>query len=608
MRQRWSNPICVHRCITNKRTNYAVFNWFQFSALFRFSLNTHIAGCGECRWTYADICIPDATAPIYGSFLFAQILSSDWMCDSPFCRNPIQFSIFQHVAVSHGAWCESRPHTLGEKIALISNIRQINSSVECMSYRPDIESANDWIAMNVCKMFLSIYTLINRALGIVPHILDFDPSAIEQGPHTATTVATAYRWRVHNHQRRRRWWGQCWRWYRRRSLGAHRRWRWWERWHRQQLHQDRTVVASASFPILETTIICIWLSECHGGVIAKNTDKWQERRQLLYHIYIYYGAKYFVTLIIYAVQFSNDKQLYGMQMESLHIYRKLCRQSMVNWRCQQPARPQFPMGFPFDEDGDDRHRRPATASMNVGNFAKTLATIIAYCIVSYLKLVHIYRQSRTMNAFDLACYYYPNIFICLYATQFSIGIQQQIHIFGKMNNVFQHFIVELNYYGVRRWARSGDSDTAACSTRRNSQRFGRPNGRNPMRIAIVELNALIAMHDALRCINSTLESNASLPIAFIIANAFVNIISEVWNGSGAIKMYNIPLDRIQIWNPSIFRSTILCRMTSLCSRCDAEQLLRYNINIHASNILRYRNGPPFRAVQYFEKQGNSRSK
>lgn len=256
--------------------------------------------------------------------------------------------------------------------------------------------------------------------------------------------------------------------------------------------------------------------------------------------YIYYGAKYFVTLIIYSVQFSNDKQLRGIRMESLHIYRKLCRHSMVNWRRQQRARPQFPIGFPYDQDGGDggNRQRPSPPTMNARNaahFSKTLAMIIGYCIVSYLKLVHvhIFHQPRTMNAIDLACYYYPNVFICLYVAQFSIGIQQQIHIFGKMNNAFQHFIVELNYYGERREGDCGGSggagndDTAACSARRTIQRAGRPSGRNAMRTAVDKLNALIAMHDALRRINSGMECCASWPIVFIIANAFMNIIAEV---------------------------------------------------------------------------------
>lgn len=359
--------------------------------------------------------------------------------------------------------------------------------------------------VHVYTIFVSIYMLMTRLLGIVPHILDFEPMAWRRRTHIAD--ACEPKGLLSNAPPPpppQPWWPSSF------SCGS-------------------SVLASKYWKIYSFAL-CIAFAYGYPCALAKFLLKnpTNGKQGVNYFItWLYFGAKYIVTIIIYMVQLWNDKQLYGIQMESMRIYRKLCRFTMAAHLRQWPQRrtqqrQQFPIiGFPFDDNVGLHSNQHYYQRQNATNFAKTLAMIVGYCIVSYLKLVHIFHQPNTMNAFDLACYYYPNVYICLYVTQFSIGVRQQIHIFGKMNNVFQHFIIELNYFGVER-------DGAADASMRVKRSIGKLNGRNAgMRHAVNKLNALIIMHGALRRINSALECIVSLPIVFIIANAFMNIISEV---------------------------------------------------------------------------------
>lgn len=227
--------------------------------------------------------------------------------------------------------------------------------------------------------------------------------------------------------------------------------------------------------------------------------------------YIYYGAKYFVTLIIYCIQFWNNKQFHSVQTASLTMYERLHLFEIDNYdgQCWRP----FLIGYRFE-----KREHMSINAWNVGNFIKTIVMIVGYIVVSYLKLVHIFHTPIDMNAFDLSCYYYPNIFICLYVTQFYIAIQQQVFIFGKLNNVLENFMEELSYYGMRDPRRSGRDKR--CIERRQSITY-----------AVDKLDELIEMHDALRRINAYLENMNSLQLVAIIINAFMNTTSEVYSTS-----------------------------------------------------------------------------
>lgn len=227
--------------------------------------------------------------------------------------------------------------------------------------------------------------------------------------------------------------------------------------------------------------------------------------------YIYYGAKYFVTLIIYCVQFWNDKQFHSVQSMSLTMYKRLHLVEMDNYDDQRHHRGRRPflIGYRFE-----KREHMSINAWNVGNFVKTMIMIAGYIVVGYLKLVHIFHTPIDMNAFDLSCYYYPNIFICLYVTQFYIAMQQQVFIFAKLNNVLEDFIEELNYYGMRNPRPSGHD--RRCIERRRSITY-----------AVAKLDEMIAMHDALRHINTCLEHMNALQVVAIIINAFMNTVSEV---------------------------------------------------------------------------------
>lgn len=390
--------------------------------------------------------------------------------------------------------------------------------------------------------------LMNRLFGIVPHIQDFDATNWRpckdgagvginddvQPPQPTPTEHEEWRWLHHRCDHRA-------------DDAYHRltsmRWQW--------LSFALCLTFAFGYPYSTFKLLLLYPRDSNRDVDYFIT-------------WLYYGAKYLVTIIIYSAQFSNAKKLHAIQMESLCIYRKLCRYLVLHerrWRSRDPQ--QFPAGFLVDDSGSDSDNDNNAANIDdcdagdggdrgsdsvgyriiecnrhrrryAGYFAKTLAMIIGYCIVSYSKFVHIFHQPPTMNAFDVACYYYPNLFICMYVIQFSLGIRQHCRIFGKMNNVFRRFMVELNYGVVARRNSAGvDDEEGSCgigviAATRTMPRLRRHGERHAKRIsASNKLNALISMHDALRRISSALEHIAAVPVVFIIANASMKIVSEV---------------------------------------------------------------------------------
>lgn len=396
----------------------------------------------------------------------------------------------------------------------------------------DCNANNNGTAMRVqtriCTIFLSIYTVMARVLGIVPQILNLD--AIKQQPQQTFIVdneddsanrnisnvngngngpasSNSYNAatdkappqdphpRRCNRQKQQR---QC-----------------LKRWHALSI------------------TICIAFACGYPYSISKLLQNpTNGKKGVNYFItYIYYGAKYIVTLIIYFVQFRNDQQFQYIQRLSQTMYGQLCRFNLM----QQKQCPPFLVGYRFEP-----RDQMSINAWNVGNFCKTIAMMVGYLYVNYLKLTHIFHNPSAMTIFDLFCYYYPNVFICLYVTQFYIGIQQQVYIFNEINTVFSEFIEELNYFGVRTnaaqkntspivhvLARNNANGNAVVDVEKENHANDRIGRIMYLPVAIDKLNELIFIHETLRYVNTRLERMHSMQIVFIIVNAFMNIVSEV---------------------------------------------------------------------------------
>lgn len=375
--------------------------------------------------------------------------------------------------------------------------------------------------MPVCTIFLSIYAVMTRALGIVPQMLNLD--AIKQQPQQTFTddnnningenggirhnAAGITRPQDLHHQRHRKRW--------------------------QAVSITICIAFACGYPYAITKLL---------------QNPTNGKKGVNYFItYIYYGAKYIVTLIIYFVQFRNDQQFQYIQMLSQTMYGQICCIARIQQQQQGNGqrRAPFLIGFRFDP-----RDRLSINAWNVGNFCKTMAMIAGYLFVNYLKLIHIFHNPRTMTIFDLFCYYYPNVFICLYVTQFYIGIQQQVYIFNEINTILSDFVEELNFFGVQmdgtknataiiHVLAANNADGASIDDSENKKHANRQNGGIlHLPIAVDKLNELIFVHDALRYINNCLERMHSLQIIFIIVNAFMNIVSEVFIAVGE-AMYMI---------------------------------------------------------------------
>lgn len=240
-------------------------------------------------------------------------------------------------------------------------------------------------------------------------------------------------------------------------------------------------------------------------------------------IYIYYGAKYFVILIIYTVQFRNDKQFQCIQTQSYTVYRKLVLNAMNHQQHREYQHTReisstYLIGYRFV----DRIHMTSINVWHFNNFLKTIAMIFVYLIVNYITIMYIFHKHIEMNIFDLACYYFPNIFISLYVTQFHIAIQQQVYMYDRMNNLYLDFIEIFGCYGTMDHCSNVSNQNHMYN---QYQRHGSEK-RSILNI-VVKLDELIAIHDTLRWINVHLMHTNSLPVVVLIINAFMNIVSEV---------------------------------------------------------------------------------
>lgn len=317
--------------------------------------------------------------------------------------------------------------------------------------------------MKLYEVLISIYMALIRGLGITPHILDFD--AIKRNPMRSSTFETT------KMKKQRRLW--------------------------RYLAITICIAFACGYPYSMMKLLQ------NSSNDKKGVD--------LFITYIYYGAKYFVTLIIYTVQFRNNKQFHRTQMMCLTMYRKL-------WLVMAERRERGCPGHRLAVFRFERRKCVSMSGANVCNLAKTVAMVAGYYWISNLKLVHIFNGPVNMNTFELACYYYPNIFICVFVTQFYVGILQQVHVFQALNTIFHDFGDEMNFLGLKRdgWERS-NADSVVL---KNAD-------KRPYHTIRDELDEMIEMHDDLRYINTCLEQLSSIQVIFIIVNTFMNIVSEV---------------------------------------------------------------------------------
>lgn len=271
--------------------------------------------------------------------------------------------------------------------------------------------------------------------------------------------------------------------------------------------------------------------------------------------YLYYSIKYIVTVIIHANQFICEKKRISVQFESCALLKKI---SLINnyLKIMKSNQPQKMDSTEINEYCKTRlyHSLSSLVSMpsisalslsssslaamptsispppplpptlppivSYFNMLKTALLLLGFGCTNHLKLLHIYHTPAKMNFIDLIWYFYPNIFIHLYVTQFYVCVIQQTIIFNQLNMAFKQIVKSINdsltmYHHHRH------------PTGKTMNDVGKIEIKLPSSFMCHHVEHLIGLHDSLRCINRNIEQMNSLQMVSIIVHAFANLIAEV---------------------------------------------------------------------------------
>lgn len=281
---------------------------------------------------------------------------------------------------------------------------------------------------------------------------------------------------------------------------------------------------------LLSIIICLTFTISYPlSIIKLLQNPTNGKKSVNYFItYLYYSAKYVVTLIIYVNQFIHEKKMSSFQLVSCKLFKKIYFINR-NWKMRAENKVNTKL-FPLET----MQSVSDLSIVNYLNIFKVLILLLSYIYINYLKLLHIFHLPVEMNLFDLIWYYYPNVFISLFVTQFYVCVVQQAIIFNQLNTAFEQITWNINDFQIsptrKRTKNTADNTFVINEKRKKMRRFINRAPINTVELSSFmssELEQLIGYHDSLRKNNKKIEQLNSLQVISIIVNAFMNIVSEV---------------------------------------------------------------------------------
>lgn len=257
-----------------------------------------------------------------------------------------------------------------------------------------------------------------------------------------------------------------------------------------------------------------------------NYHLWASKSINFYVNYLYYSSRYFVVVSIFFMQVRYSRESNVQQRATIKIFRRIYE---IN-RCIA------------NRSANEEWKRLQTvaAALNVINWwqmTKIIVAFFCYTCTNYLKLTHVFFRPRSMNYYDIFWFYLANILIRLYASMFSITILQQAKLFELLNETIKAITNAVDESPPRPLSPSPPPPKTTGTT---ANRFNSSDENLKRRIDggwqyraqsrgtyEKHIKLLMLLHDQLRAINLKLDKLHSIQAISVVANAFLNLISQV---------------------------------------------------------------------------------
>lgn len=231
-----------------------------------------------------------------------------------------------------------------------------------------------------------------------------------------------------------------------------------------------------------------------------NYQFWATKSINFYLNYFYYSSRYFVVVSIFFMQVRYGHESCARQFSTINIFRQIydLNRSLANdsgWR------------------GECRHLAMALNVFDWWQMTRLIVAFVCYMCTNYLKLTYVFQRPSPMNAYDLCWFYYANIFIRLYASMFSISVLQQAKLFELLNRTIK---------AIKNAADESPAPSADRFISSGGQHRAHPHCSFEKRIKL-----LMKLHDRLRANISKLDKWHSIQAFSVVANGFMNMVSQV---------------------------------------------------------------------------------
>lgn len=244
--------------------------------------------------------------------------------------------------------------------------------------------------------------------------------------------------------------------------------------------------------------------------LLSNYHIWPAKSINFYVSYLYYSSRYFVVVSIFFMQVRYSRET--CDHATIKIFRQIYDLScgnangLVHVECKRLAM--------------------ALNVIDWWQMAKLFIAFVCYMCTNYLKLTYNMQRANTLNAYDIFWFYYANIFIRLYASMFSIRMLQQAKLFELLNQT----IKALKNDADESPPPFGPFTTRFISNGKHSKRRidgGWPPNTQSHDTFDKHIKLLMKLHDQLRANNSKLDKLHSIPAITVVANGFMNLVSQV---------------------------------------------------------------------------------
>lgn len=249
--------------------------------------------------------------------------------------------------------------------------------------------------------------------------------------------------------------------------------------------------------------------------LLSNYHIWPAKSINYYVYYLYYSSRYFVVVSIFFMQVRHSHESCGRQYATFKIFRQI---NDLN-RCTAN-------GSACEE------RKRLAMALNVIDWWQIVQLIVAfvcYMCTNYLKLTFNIQRANTLNAYDKFWFYYANIIIRLYASMFSIRILQQAKLFELLNQTIKAIKNDADETPATA-VPFGPSAVRFISNGRHSKRRAdgvwQPSAQSHDTFG-KRIKLLMKLHDELRANNLKLDKLHSIPAISVVANGFMNLVSQV---------------------------------------------------------------------------------